>query len=187
MRKLVYYVAVSLDGYIAGPDNQFDFYPGSDTYTAWMCAQFPDSIPTAARPHIGMAVDAPNQEWDTVLMGRGTYAVGEANPFAHLKQYVFSSSLDPRIDPAIEVVPGDPVEFVRQLKRAEGLDVWLCGGGKLAATLSGEIDELIIKSYPVVAGAGIPAFTGAFDPTLFTPVRRKEFDSGNQVTWYARA
>ncbi|MBF6285463.1 dihydrofolate reductase family protein [Nocardia cyriacigeorgica] len=187
MRKLVYYVAVSLDGYIAGPDDQFDFYPGSDAYTAWMCAQFPDSIPTAARPHIGMAVDAPNQEWDTVLMGRGTYAVGEASPFAHLKQYVFSSSLGPQVDPAIEVVPGDPVEFVRQLKRAEGLDIWLCGGGKLAATLAGEIDELIIKSYPVVAGAGIPAFTGAFGPTQFTPIRRKEFDSGNQVTWYARA
>ena len=80
-----------------------------------------------------------------------------------------------------------PVEFVRQLKRAEGLDIWLCGGGKLAATLAGEIDELIIKSYPVVAGAGIPAFTGAFGPTQFTPIRRKEFDSGNQVTWYARA
>ncbi|MFE3442004.1 dihydrofolate reductase family protein [Nocardia sp. NPDC059180] len=187
MRKLVYYVAVSLDGYIAGPGDEFDFYPGTEDYTEWMCAEFPDSIPSSARPHIGMAVDAPNRDWDTVLMGRGTYEVGEANPFAHMKQYVISGTLDPSVDPAVEVVAGDPVALVRELKRGDGLDIWLCGGGKLAGALLDELDELIIKSYPVVAGAGIAAFTDAFNPTLFTPIQRKNFDSGNQVNWYSRA
>ncbi|NEW47819.1 dihydrofolate reductase family protein [Nocardia cyriacigeorgica] len=186
MRKLVYYVAVSLDGYIAGPGGEFDFYPGTDDYTEWMCAQFPDAIPSDIRPHIGMPVDAPSKHWGAVLMGRGTYELGVGNPFPHLKQYVISSTLE-GADPAVEVVAGDPVGLVRELKRADGLDIWLCGGGKLAGALLGEIDELIIKSYPVVAGAGIPAFAGAFNPTLFAPVQRKEFDGGNQVTWYSRA
>ncbi|WP_280235035.1 dihydrofolate reductase family protein [Nocardia cyriacigeorgica] len=186
MRKLVYYVAVSLDGYIAGPGGEFDFYPGSDEYTEWMCAEFPDSIPSDIRPHIGMPVDTPNKHWDMVLMGRSTYEVGVRNPFPPMKQYVISSTLE-GADPAVEVVSGDPGALVRELKRADGLDIWLCGGATLAGALLDEIDELIIKSYPVVAGSGIAAFTDAFNPTLFVPTERKNFDSGNQVTWYSRA
>lgn len=50
----------------------------------------------------------------------------------------------------------------------------------------GEIDELIIKSYPFVAGGGVSAFAGEFSPTLFTPTQRKEFSNGAQVTWLER-
>ncbi|MET8773440.1 dihydrofolate reductase family protein [Nocardia sp. NPDC004654] len=188
MRKLVYYVAVSLDGYIAGPGGEFDFYPLADDMSAWIDAHYPEPMPTSIRALTGMPVDTPNKNWDTVLMGRGTYeAGGIANPYAHLKQYVISSSLGPSADPAVEVVAGDPVALVRELKRSEGLDIWLCGGGNLAAQLVDEIDEMIIKSYPVVAGSGIPAFAGAFTPTLFTPARRLEFTNNAQVTWYSRA
>ncbi len=89
--------------------------------------------------------------------------------------------------PAVELVERDPIALVRGLKQAEGGDIWLAGGGKLAAELLGEIDEMIIKSYPVVAGGGIPAFAGAFRPTLFAPVQRKEFGNGAQITWFTRA
>jgi hypothetical protein len=45
---------------------------------------------------------------------------------------------------------------------------------------------MIVKSYPVVAGAGIPAFAGAFDPTLFAVTGRREFSNGALVTWFDR-
>ncbi|MBW0270685.1 deaminase [Nocardia sp. MH4] len=190
MRKLVYYIGVSLDGYIAGPGGEVDFYPTPQNYMEWMTAEFPDSIPTHLRPHIGMDPELPAKNWDTVLMGRGTYILpGEhvESPFSHLKQYVVSSSLAQADHPGVEIVSGDPAELVRELKRQEGGDIWLCGGGNLAGQLIDEIDEMVIKSYPVIAGAGVHAFTGVFKPTSFTPVRRKEFDNGTQVTWFVRA
>ncbi|MBF6333408.1 dihydrofolate reductase family protein [Nocardia transvalensis] len=191
MRKLVYYVGVSLDGYIAGPGGEFDFYPLSEDMAAWIGERYPEAVPTHIRPHVGMAVDTPNKQWDTLVMGRGTYepalAVEVASPYAHMKQYVVSTTLEPVDDPQVEVFAGDPVELVRRLKKEEGKDIWLCGGGKLAGALIDEIDELIVKSYPVIAGAGIPAFTGNFRPTLLRPTQRQEFDSGAQVTWFTRA
>ncbi|EFL23129.1 riboflavin biosynthesis, RibD domain-containing protein [Streptomyces himastatinicus ATCC 53653] len=194
MRELVYYVAVSIDGYIAGPDGEYDFYPGGDeaqhaAYMGWMNQRYPETVPTAMRPACGLT-DAPNRHFDTVLMGLGAYRpgldAGMPSPYAHLRQYVVSSTLGAAPDPAVTVVDGDPLALVRDLKREEGQDIWLCGGGRLAGTLLPEIDRLIVKSYPVVAGAGIPAFHGAFNPTVFRVTDRELFDNGVTVTWFTR-
>ncbi|NKY84458.1 dihydrofolate reductase family protein [Nocardia veterana] len=191
MRKLVYFVGVSLDGYIAGPGGEYDFYPIAEDITAYATAHYPESVPAHLRSHFGMATDEPNKEWDTLVMGRGTYepalSAGIASPYPHLKQYVVSGTLADIDDPAVELVREDPVGLVRRLKQEDGKNIWLCGGGQLAGALVDEIDELIIKSYPVVAGAGISAFSGNFRPTAFTPVRRREFDSGAQLSWFRRA
>jgi dihydrofolate reductase len=190
MRKLVYYVAVSIDGYIAGPGGEVNFYPLADDMAAWINERYPETLPTHLRAQLG--VDGPNLRFDTVVMGLGTYQPaldhGIASPYAHLRQYVVSSTLGRVDDAAVKVVAGDPVGLVRALKREGGeRDIWLCGGGKLASALLPEIDELIIKSYPVVAGAGISAFGAAFQPTAFTPYERQSFSNGATVTWYRRA
>ncbi|MFI0814302.1 dihydrofolate reductase family protein [Streptomyces sp. NPDC021098] len=194
MRELVYYVAVSIDGYIAGPGGEYDFYPSGDeaqtaAYRNSMNQRYPETVPTAARAAYGLT-DAPNRHFDTVLMGLGAYRpaldAGITSPYAHLRQYVVSTTLGPSRDPAVTVVDGDPLTLVRDLKREEGQAIWLCGGGRLAATLLPEIDRLIVKSYPVVAGAGIPAFHGAFDPTVFRATDRESFDGGPTVTWFTR-
>lgn len=200
MRKLVYYVAVSLDGRIAGPGGEFDFYPAGDeqqaaAYSAWCNARYPEFVPTAMRAALGLA-DTPNRRFDTVLMGLGSYRpaldAGITSPYAHLRQYVVSSTLAPDTDPAVTVVRADPLALVRDLKGEAGeragqeRDIWLCGGGRLAGALLPEIDELIIKSYPVVAGAGIPVFDGEFDPTVFDVTDRDSFDNGVTVTHFAR-
>ncbi|MFF9868249.1 dihydrofolate reductase family protein [Streptomyces sp. NPDC013953] len=197
MRKLVYYVAVSLDGRIAGPGGEYDFFLAagderqSAAYSAWVNALYPETVPTAYRAAAGLT-DAPNRQFDTVVMGLGTYRDshdrGITSPYAHLRQYVVSSTLQPDTDPAVTVVPGDPAALVRELKREEGngLNVWLCGGGKLAGALLPEIDELVVKSYPVVTGAGIPAFDGAFDPTVFEVAERTAFPSGVTLTRLTR-
>ncbi|MGW1743077.1 dihydrofolate reductase family protein [Nocardia sp. NPDC001965] len=194
MRKLVYYVGASLDGYIAGPGGEIDFYPLGDDMAAWINARYPESVPTHIREHVGIASDTPNRHWDTVVMGRGTYEpaleVGIPSPYAHLKQYIVSTTLDRVDDPEVELVRSDPVELVRRLKKEEGpagKDIWLCGGGRLAGALIDEIDQLVLKSYPVLAGTGVPVLSGAFRPAQFTPVRRQEFGNGAQVTWFERA
>ncbi|MQS09508.1 dihydrofolate reductase family protein [Streptomyces alkaliphilus] len=196
MRKLVYHIAVTLDGRIAGPGGEYDFFPLGEgeqgaAYSSWMGATYPESVPTAARAAVGLA-DTPNRHFDTVVMGLGAYRPaldhGITSPYAHLRQYVVSGTLEPDIDPAVTVVRDDPIGLVRELKREKSdRDIWLCGGGKLAGTLLPEIDELVIKSYPVVAGAGVPLLDGAFDPTLFDVAHRTAFPHGVIVTRFTRA
>ncbi|MEU9592340.1 dihydrofolate reductase family protein [Streptomyces sp. NPDC048193] len=196
MRKLVYYVGVSLDGRIAGPGGEFDFFPQGDeqqaaAYSAWMSTLYPETVPTAYRAAAGVA-DAPNRRFDTVVMGLGTYRPalddGITSPYAHLRQYVVSSTLKPDIDPEVTVVPSDPLALVRDLKD-EGdtdLDIWLCGGGRLAGTLLPEIDELLVKTYPVIVGTGVPVVDGTFDPTVFTVAERTGFPNGVTLTRLTR-
>ncbi|QXJ25481.1 dihydrofolate reductase family protein [Actinomadura graeca] len=189
MRALVYYVGISLDGYIAGPGGEIDFYPVSDQMMRWITESYPETLPTHIRSKLGLE-DAPNRRFDTLVMGLGTYRpaldIGVTSPYAHVRQYVASTTLPEIADPAVTLVR-DPLGLVRSLKAADGDgDIWLAGGGRLAASLLPEIDELIIKTYPVVAGAGVPVFAGGFGPAPFTPTAREEFDNGTQVTWLAR-
>jgi dihydrofolate reductase len=127
--------------------------------------------------------------FDTVLMGRGTYEVGlhegVSSPYAHLRQYVVSTSLTVD-DPAVEVISHDAVARVRKLKRQKGRGIWLCGGGKLAATLRDDIDELMLKINPVIIGTGIPLFDRGFGPDQFVLTASRVFNSGVAFMTYAR-
>lgn len=189
LRALVYYVAATLDGFIAGPGGEFDFLPVPEDITADTLEVLPETVPTHVRAALGLP-DRPNQRFDTALMGRGTYEPalreGVTSPYAHLRQIVFSRTLAGE-DPAVQII-GDrpPAEVVRELKQQDGADIWLVGGGKLAAALLDEIDELIVKRSPRVACAGIPLFDGEFTPTAFVPVATKEFASGITRTTYVR-
>ncbi len=189
MRELVYYVGVSLDGFIAGPDDQIDFFPASEPYQEWMTAEFPDALPTHIRRDLGVD-GVPNEHYDTVVMGRRTYdpalQVGITSPYAHLRQIVVSRALEAP-DPDVTVVRDDPVGAVRALKQEDtGLDVYLAGGGQLAGELLDEIDRLVVKLYPVVAGAGRTAFGTRFAPTAFQLDDLRSFPGGNAVLYYSR-
>lgn len=193
MRTLTYVIAVTLDGFIAGPDGQYDFFGFDGDFAAYLLAEFPETMPTHARGPLGLTDVAPRR-FDTVVMGRGTYepglAIGVTSPYAHLRQYVFSRSLQVD-DPAVHVVSGDPVALVRELKREEGpaqrgLGIWLAGGGQLAGQLVDEIDELVIKRNPIVAGAGIGMFAGRFAPLGLELVDTRTFSTGTQITTLRR-
>ena len=103
-----------------------------------------------------------------MIQGRATYAValeaGITSPYAHLRQYVVSRSLAQSPDPAVTLIGSDPVAVVRRLKQ-EGAAIYLAGGGDLAGQLLEEIDELVLKTYPVLAGAGTPLFSTHAGPT----------------------
>ncbi|WP_460539889.1 dihydrofolate reductase family protein [Glycomyces halotolerans] len=189
-RRLTYYVGASIDGYIAGPDGQFDCFPIEPDVMAAMNETRPEAVPTAYRDRAGIA-DAPNRLYDTVLMGRGTYLPGlrEGNPspYSHLRQYVFSSTLDPALAEDVTFVPDDALPFVRELKQAPGHGIWLCGGGKLAAALITEIDEIVVKRYPLLLGGGVSMFDGPYEPTRFVLTDDRTFDSGAAVQTYRKA
>jgi dihydrofolate reductase len=154
LRKLVYYVAVTLDGFIAGPDggdpSGASYFPLHQDLMEFIVTEFPETLPDPARQAMG--IEAPNQNFDTVLMGRSTYEVGLpagiTNPYPQLRQLVVSTTMGQRPDPAVELVTTDPLRTARALKAEDGLDIWIVGGGKLAHALLPEIDRLILKQNP---------------------------------------
>lgn len=148
-RKLIYYIATSINGNIADVDgNTGDFS---------MSAQYiPDYITSL-------------QDYDTVLMGKHTYEAGykygiepgQAAPtYAHMMQYVLSQSMEQYHSEQLQVIRDDPAEFVGSLKAQEGKPIYLCGGGQLAAYLLQHrlIDEIILKLSPLIIGQGISLF-----------------------------
>jgi dihydrofolate reductase len=149
MRKVTFGGANSLDNYFARKDDAVDWLMWSDEAAAVM-AKYWKTI-------------------DTILMGRKTYEValrmgksgkGKRNPYLGMKTYVFSRTLAPGADDAVEIVSEDAVEFVRKLKTAEGKDICVLGGGDFARTLfeTNLIDEIGFNIHPVLLGSGIPLF-----------------------------
>ena len=186
MRKLVYYVACTVDRFIARLDGSFDFYLTEGQHLTDLVESFPETVSGHLRGIVG--VTAKNRRFDTVLMGRATYEVGVregvTSPYPHLKQYHFSRSLTQSPDPDVELVTGNAVAVVRQQKQLPGKDIWLCGGGELATTLFPEIDELILKVNPILLGAGIPFFSGPVNETALVLSDSKVYDNGFTLLTY---
>ncbi|MBM3756060.1 MAG: dihydrofolate reductase [Acidobacteria bacterium] len=188
-RKLVYYVAVTVDGFIAHRDGSFEGFLFQGEHLADLIREFPETFPAHLRPLFGVPDEV--RRFDTVLMGRHTYEVGLregfTNPYRPLRQLVFSRTMETSPDPAVALHREDPASLVRQLKAGEGRDIWLCGGSKLASALIGEIDELIVKINPVLFGAGISLFDGSIGPLDLTLADRKEYPNGVVIARYLRA
>jgi len=113
-RRLRYGVAVSLDGFIAGPNGEYD----------WIVMD----------PAIDFA--AMYRDYDTAVMGRKTYEVmaamgGEqAGSMPGIEVVVFSKSLEPVKRPGFRIVPDDPVKVVKALKKKQPLKIWVDIGTK---------------------------------------------------------
>jgi dihydrofolate reductase len=192
MRKLVYYVAVTIDGFIAGPDggdpSGASFFPITPDLIAFIVENFPETLPGPARDAMG--IDGPGRAFDTVLEGRQSYelglAAGSTDAYPHLRHLVFSTTMTESPDERVELVTSDALARVRELKGEPGLDIWLVGGGTLAHALLAEIDRLVLKVNPAVIGAGIPLFSGPFAPTTFRLVSEQQLDGGVRVVTYDR-
>lgn len=187
MRELTYYVAVSLDGFIAGPEGQFDAFVFEGDHMTAINTRFADAIPTSFAEALGIVQE--RSTFDTVLMGWNTYAVGlpaMPSPYGHLRQVVFTRR-DPDPVDGVEFTDRDPVDVVRELKAEDGAGIWLCGGGALAASLVGEIDRLVLKVNPVLFGDGIPLFgRSGYAPAAFARTAATAFDSGVTLLEYRR-
>jgi dihydrofolate reductase len=187
VRKLVYFVSVTLDGFIAGPDggdpSGETYFPNHRDLVELIATEFPETLPGPARQAMG--VDGPGKHFDTVLEGRASYEVGLAagitNSYPHLRHIVFSTTMRQIPDPAVELEAADPADTVRRLKLEEGMDIWVVGGGKLAYALRPEIDRLILKQHPSVIAAGVPMFDGPFGAHLYRPIGVRQLESGVRV------
>jgi len=195
MRKLVYFIASTLDGFIAGPDGADPSGPGgfwspTEDYLQHLIEEYPETLPGPARAALGFTAEG--ARFDTVLEGRKSYeiglAVGVTDAYPHLKHLVFSRTLAESPDPGIELVAGDPAATVRELKRTGGKDLWLVGGAELAGALYAEIDRLIVKLSPLTIGSGIPLFgpTTEFSPSAWQLIDHTILTSGAAFLTYDR-
>ncbi|MGA4948812.1 dihydrofolate reductase family protein [Streptomyces lydicamycinicus] len=196
MRRLVYCIASTLDGFIAGPDGADPtgpdgFWPIADDYVKHLAAELPEVLPVQARSAFGITGEG--TRFDTVLEGRRTYEiglrVGITDAYPHLRHLVFSRTLTQSPDPAVELVATDPVAKVRELKGSDGKDIWLLGGSALAGALYPEIDQLIVKLSPLTLGSGIPLFSPdtAFAPHTWELTEHTVLQSGSAFLTYTRA
>jgi dihydrofolate reductase len=186
MRELKYYVACTVDRFIAREDDSYDFFLMEGEQVAYLLETFPETIPAHFRNKLG--ISAENKWFDVVLMGRRTYKAGLkdgfTNPYPQMKQYVFSRTLKESPDRNVEFVSDNAVGLVRELKQQPGKDIWLCGGGDLATMLSGEIDEIILKVHPILLGSGIPLFSGAIKQTSLELTDSKIYSNGFMLLHY---
>ena len=145
MRKVTYGAAVSLDGFIAGPGEALDWLAWSDDAAAIAGASF--------------------KGVDTLLMGRRTYEFaarsggGGGEGMGTIRTYIFSRTMTSAPEGAT-LVGEDGAAFVDDLKRQEGGDILVMGGGVLGSSLieAGTVDEIGLNVHPVLLGAGTPFF-----------------------------
>ncbi|MFE3117391.1 dihydrofolate reductase family protein [Streptomyces niveus] len=190
MRKLSYFIAVSIDGYIGDPTGEGGFFTRfvDEEFLAFLKEEYPETLPTPGRQPLGID-HLENKQFDTIIQGRRSYEValdvGITSPYAHMRQLVASRSLTSP-DPAVEIVSGDIAALVRELKQEEGLGIYLCGGANLAAELFDEVDELVVKTYPLILGSGMPMFGTKYAQTEFALESNRTFGNGAVVRTYSR-
>jgi dihydrofolate reductase len=140
MRKIVYSVATSLDGYVAGPNGEADWIvmdPEID-FTGMMA------------------------RFDTILIGRRTFdavrAMGGGQAMPGVATVVVSKTLRPEDHPGVTILTEDVGGAVSRLRAGPGKDIWLFGGGSLFRSLLdlGLVDTVEVAVIPVLLGSGIP-------------------------------
>jgi dihydrofolate reductase len=139
MRRVRYVVAMSLDGYIAGPNGEAD----------WIIID----------PEIDFR--ALFEQFDTFLLGRRTFeAIGGARGGGQsgLKTIVFSRTLHQEDYPNLTIVSEKPEQALADLRSEPGKDIWLFGGGTLFRSLleARLVDAVEVGVIPVLLGEGIP-------------------------------
>ena len=144
-RKVVLFIATSLDGYIATEDDSLEWLfkvngDGDNGYS-----DFYNTV-------------------DTVIMGRRTYdwlleQEMESFPYEGKECFVFSRTVC-QDNENVKFFSGNVAELTNQLKNKDGKNIWVVGGGDLIHSFINEklVDELIITVSPVLIGKGIPLF-----------------------------
>lgn len=173
MRKIVYYVASSTDGFISGPNDDISGFVGT-----------------------GNGVDkylADLANFDTVIMGRNTYEFGYKyglqpgqSAYPHMKHYIFSNRLTlENPSPNVKVMKLD-IGQIEQLKMQQGTDIYLCGGGKFAGWLleNQKIDILKLKLNPLILGEGIKMFGNSTRNHKLQLVDSSDYENGLQIMTY---
>jgi dihydrofolate reductase len=175
MVEVVYYVATSLDGYIATADGSVD----------WL-SRFHTAGEDLGAGELEASVDA-------LLLGSRTYEFAlqlGAWPSPDKPSWVFTKRALPVLHPSITLTSQSPTEVVGHLGARGFRRAWLMGGGKLAASFRADqlISRYVISVFPILLGSGISllaSHSSPPDPVRF--VAAKPFKSGIVQVTYERA
>jgi dihydrofolate reductase len=170
MRDVSYFVACSLDGFIATLDDRFDWLFGDDDY----------------------GFDEFYRSVDCIVMGRRTFDIAinaEEYPYPRKQAYVFTRRAAESPIPEAEFVNEDPARFVKRLKNEAGGRIWVAGGGVIATALMqvGLIDELVLTIHPITLGQGVPLFTPHGTRSGWKLHSSKSWNNGLVQTTYRRS
>ena len=162
MRKLILSVAVSLDGFIEGPNGEYDWCVMDKDY------KLNDFF----------------KRLDTIFVGRKTYEMslqmgGGPPGFPKFKEYVFSTTLG-KVKDGATLISGDIKNHVEKIKKEKGKDIWLFGGASLTTSLMnlGLVDELSLAVYPILLGGGKPLFNNIKQRIKLKLVDTKTYSTG---------
>lgn len=173
-RQVILYIAMSLDGYIAKPNDDLSFLSivekdGED----YGYADFVSTI-------------------DTVILGRKTYdwvmkQVGEF-PHADKNAYIITRTARPTIGKT-DFYTGDLTDLVRKLKSENGKNIFCDGGAEIVNELlkNDLLDEIIISVIPILIGNGTRLFKDGRPEQKLKLVNVKTFDTGLTQLHYKRA
>ncbi len=172
--KIIYYIATSIDGFIAGLNNDVSSFlyegKGVEKYKADLMG------------------------FDTVLMGKNTYEVGlkfglESGKKAYpgMRNYIFSNSLHlENCEKGVSVCKMD-LKTIEEIRKTSSKNIYLCGGGVLAEWLlkQEQIDEVKIKVNPIVIGTGVKLFGGLDHTKMLQQIDHEYYDDGLVILNYA--
>ena len=161
MRKIILGVAVTLDGMIEGPQGEYDWCFTDQDYG------MQDFMKTV----------------DAAFYGRKSYELmmkwGGGNPFAGIKSYVFSNTWT-KAGKDFELISGDIISQVRDMKQSAGKNIWLFGGASLTTALMNAdlIDELWLSVHPILLSSGKPLFSGIHGRVPLKLLETKTYETG---------
>jgi dihydrofolate reductase len=166
-RRIVVYVAVSADGFIARKDGRVDWLDRPQVKGSYGMAEFFASI-------------------DTILWGAKTYneaagrGGGGGGGFGpKVKNYVFTHHPRPPVK-GVEFVNEPVKEFATRLRARPGKDIWIMGGGGIIASFvdAGEVDDFILHVIPTFIGEGIPLMAAAERTLPVTLQSSEKYEDG---------
>jgi dihydrofolate reductase len=170
MRKVILNLAASLDGFIEGPNGEYDW-----------C--FTDH-------HYGMKEFF--KRTDAIFLGRKSYELVTktgAGYFGNRKIYVFSKTLTEAKDKKAIIINTDIKAAVNKIRKEPGKDIWLFGGASLVTTFINEglVDELMLAVHPILLGNGKALFQNIQQQTKLQLTDAKTFSSGLVQLFYTPA
>lgn len=173
MNKIVYYVAISLDGYISGKDGNISGFLAEGNGVQ----KYLDDL----------------QDFETVIMGKNTYEFGykfglkPGEPaYPHMNHFIFSESLVlENASSSIKICPLDLNE-ISSIRESSTTDVYLCGGGIFAGWLldNEQVDILKLKINPLILGGGVKLFGDSKKRHELNLIDSKVYDGGLLINTY---